>query len=594
MDFNKYLWRNKVDLFISIFFSFLQSIPNIGIMLYLGIIFDSLFVSIQENNFDDQVIYKQTSIFIGIALLEYFLFSISQFFSARFNSSASKIIRTDVFKALQEKSHKYFDEENTGNLVAKATGDVANIINFFYVLTAQAGLMVGQFISIIGLLFYIDTNFGLIGLIFLPLLLISIKFFERQYNPLELASREKYGELSSAIVENIDNSILTRIFNSEKKNITRLNKLMRELKDVNILKKKKEAVLNVQENVIIRMAISILFIIGGLMVIDSQMTIGQLITSLFLAEYFGYPVMYLIQFIVFRSSYKVSERRLSNILAFPPHINNPIDGFIVDNKNMHGQIEFNNVCFGYNDNLVIENIDLSIEKNSTLAILGASGSGKSALINLIPRFYDANEGVIKIDDRDIKEFDIDSLRHQIGFIDQETFLFSRSIRENIAFGKPNAELDEIIEIAKITQMHNFIDSLPEKYDTVIGERGVTLSGGQRQRISIARALLLNPKIIIFDDSLSAVDIKTEHKIQSALELLLKNRTVIFITQRLSRLMSTDMNIILSHGKIIERGTHDELIDKNGLYKKLFDTQIDDILDLSILGQESNLEVLQND
>lgn len=589
MNFNKYLLQNKIDLSISILFSFLRSLPYIGIIMYLGVIIDSLFVSIANNSFNDQLIYKQTTIFIGIVTLEYLFFIISQYFSARFNSVASKNIRGDVFKALQEKSHKYYDEENTGDIVAKSTSDLANINNYFYVLTAQAGLMIGQFMFIIILLFYIDIQFGLIGLISIPIMMISIKYFQSKYNPIELASREKFGEVSNVIVDNIDNSILTKIFNSDSKNVAKLNILLRDLKDINIQKNKIQAILNVQENVIIKVVISIFFIIGGFKVINGHMSVGELVTTLFLAEYFGHPVMFLINLVVFRSSYKAAEIRLSKILAFPPHIKNPVNGFKVNRENLQGKIEFCNVSFGYNDILVIEDFDLFIPKNSTIAILGASGSGKSALINLIPRFYDPNKGMIKIDDRPIEDYDIYSLRRQIGFVDQETFLFSRSIKENIAFGKPHAELHQIIEVAKVAQIHNFINGLPDKYETIIGERGESLSGGQRQRLSIARALLLDPKIIIFDDSLSAVDIKTEHNIKSALDILLKNRTVIFITQRLSTVMSTDMNLIISKGKILERGTHQELIDMNGQYKRLYETQVDGILDLSMLEKESSLE-----
>lgn len=591
MNFNKYLWENKIDFSISILFSFLRSLPYIGIIYYLGVIIDSLYITIKTDTFNDQIIFRQIFIFMGIVLLEYIFFITSQFFSAKFNSIASKNIRADVFRALQEKSHKYYDEENTGDIVAKSTSDLSIIINYFYVITAQAGLMLGQFIFIITLLFYIDIQFGIVGLVSLPIMLMSIKYFERRYNPLEMASREKFGEISNVIVENIDNSILTKIFNSGTKNFEKFKLLTKELKSLNILKKKKQAILNVQEQVITNVVISILFIIGGFKVINGQMTVGELVTTLFLAEYFGHPVMYLIQIVVFRSSYRASEIRLSRILATPPYVLNPLNGIKLNREQMEGKIEFRNVSFGYNDTLVIEDLDLLIEKNSTIAILGASGSGKSALINLIPRFYDPKRGMITIDDRPVESYDIYSLRHQIGFVDQETFLFSRSIKENIAFGKPHAELHEIIEVAKVAQIHNFINGLPEKYETLVGERGVSLSGGQRQRLSIARALLFDPKIIIFDDSLSAVDIKTEHKIQSALDNLLKNRTVIFITQRLSTVISTDMNLIISKGKIIEKGTHQELINMDGQYKRLFETQVDGILDLSILAKKSTLEVI---
>jgi len=209
---------------------------------------------------------------------------------------------------------------------------------------------------------------------------------------------------------------------------------------------------------------------------------------------------------------------------------------------------------------------------------------------LIPRFYDATTGIVKIDGIDVRKLKLESIRKKIGFCDQETFLFSRSISENIAFGNPNANKKEIIQAAKISQIHEFIKSLPEGYDTIIGERGVTLSGGQRQRLSIARALLADPLIVIFDDILSSVDIKTERKIQEALESLLENRTTIFITQRLSTIKITDWIVVMDKGNIAEQGTHDELLSKNGIYKQLFDTQVDGVLNLEILEEEEEEEI----
>ena len=206
------------------------------------------------------------------------------------------------------------------------------------------------------------------------------------------------------------------------------------------------------------------------------------------------------------------------------------------------------------------------------------------MINLIPRFYDTTKGAVKIDGVEVRNLKLESLRKKIGFCDQETFLFSRGIGENIAFGNPDATKEEIIQVAKVSQIHEFIESLPNGYNTVIGERGITLSGGQRQRLSIARALLLDPLIVIFDDALSSVDVKTERKIQDALEALLKNRTTIFITQRLSTIKFTDWIVIMDKGTIAEQGTHTDLLSKNGIYKRLFETQIDGVLDLEIIEE----------
>jgi ABC-type multidrug transport system fused ATPase/permease subunit len=238
-----------------------------------------------------------------------------------------------------------------------------------------------------------------------------------------------------------------------------------------------------------------------------------------------------------------------------------------------GEVVFENVSFGYDpDKLVLKNLDLSVKPGETIAVLGPTGSGKSTLLYLIPRFYDISSGEITIDSYDVRDVKLKSLREQIGIALQDIFLFSATIKENIAFGRSEATIEEIMEAAKAAQIHDFIESLPQGYDTIIGERGVTLSGGQKQRMTIARTLLKDPRILIFDDTTSFVDTETEHKIQKALEVLLKGRTAFIVTQRLSAIKDADKIIVLGDGEIVESGTHDELLTKDGIYATIYRTQ----------------------
>lgn len=240
---------------------------------------------------------------------------------------------------------------------------------------------------------------------------------------------------------------------------------------------------------------------------------------------------------------------------------------------LKGEVRFENVSFEYiKDKLVLENINLTVQPGETIAILGATGSGKSTMIYLLPRFYDVTSGRVLIDGYDVREVALKSLRKQIGISLQEVFLFSTTIKENIAYGRPDTALSEIIKVAKAAQAHEFIMSFPDGYDTFVGERGATLSGGQKQRIAIARALLMDPKILIMDASTSFVDTETESKIQKALEALFKNRTTLVITQRLSTIKTANRIIILKDGKIGEAGTHEELLAKNGIYTRIYKTQ----------------------
>jgi ABC-type multidrug transport system fused ATPase/permease subunit len=249
-----------------------------------------------------------------------------------------------------------------------------------------------------------------------------------------------------------------------------------------------------------------------------------------------------------------------------------------------GKLELENVTFGYvKDRPVLKNITFTVEPGERVAILGATGSGKSSLIYLIPRFYDIQEGSIKIDDVDIRQIKLSSLRRQIGVVLQDVFLFSGTIKENIAFGKPNATMDEVVKAAKAARMHDFIESLPCGYETPVGERGITLSGGQKQRITIARALVTDPRILIMDDSLSFVDARTEQEIQSAIEEATKTRTTLVIAQRFSTIKTAEKIIVLENGSIAEFGSHEELIAKNGLYKKVYETQF--ILKASSIPEE---------
>jgi ATP-binding cassette subfamily B multidrug efflux pump len=238
-----------------------------------------------------------------------------------------------------------------------------------------------------------------------------------------------------------------------------------------------------------------------------------------------------------------------------------------------GVVEFRNVTFQYaNGKPVLKNVSFKVNPGEKIAILGATGSGKSTLVYLIPRFYDPVAGSILIDGVDIRRFKLSSLRRQIGMVPQDVFLFSGTIRENIAFGKPDASMEEIAKAAELAKIRDFIESLPDGYDTFVGERGVTLSGGQRQRITIARAILTNPKILIMDDSLSFVDSKTEQEIQLALTEVMKGRTTFIIAQRLSTIRNADRIMILDNGEIVELGTHEELMARNGAYRRIYETQ----------------------
>ncbi|MCO5246161.1 MAG: ATP-binding cassette domain-containing protein [Anaerolineae bacterium] len=241
-----------------------------------------------------------------------------------------------------------------------------------------------------------------------------------------------------------------------------------------------------------------------------------------------------------------------------------------------GQVVFEQVSFGYRDGLnVLHDISFAVQPGQTVALMGPTGSGKSSVISLIPRFYDPVEGRVLVDGIDVRDLTLDSLRASIGIVLQEPFLFSATIAQNIAYGRPDASNEEIIAAAKLARAHDFIAGFPDGYNTRVGERGVTLSGGQKQRVAIARALLYDPRILILDDSTSSVDTETEHLIQQALQTLMQGRTTFVIAQRLLTLKSADQILVLDHGRIVQRGTHDQLLAQGGLYREIYDLQLRD-------------------
>jgi ABC-type multidrug transport system fused ATPase/permease subunit len=407
--------------------------------------------------------------------------------------------------------------------------------------------------------------------------------FKKKFWPRYFEARKQIGILNKVMAENIAGAIVSRVFDAREKDLMRLDKDNSQYRDYMIKSHKYRALVWPQMLLIGAIVVSLVILIGGTLVMNNDMTAGSLIAAIMLSGRLIIPIDNATYVGVWLGISQATGRRVFEVIEnIPVIMDDPLAVILPGDGN--GEIAFEDVSFGYRKEPVLEGITLSIPAGSTLALLGGTGSGKSSLINLIPRFYDTTNGVVRIDGFDVRKLKLESIRTKIGFCDQETFLFSKSIGDNIAFGNPQATKDEIIQVAKISQIHNFIEELPDGYGTIIGERGVTLSGGQRQRLSIARALLADPLIVIFDDILSAVDIKTEKKIQEALEALLKNRTTIFITQRLSTIKFADWIVIMDKGTIAEQGTHSELLSKKGIYNRLFETQVDGIIDLETITE----------
>lgn len=577
--------KQKRVMILGLSISFFWSFLFIGKPYLTGIAFDAIINDLESVNTIGIGTWAVLFLILSFIVIEYFTVNVLHYLCGIFGARTGEQIRNDIFKTLQQQSYKYYDDNSTGDLVSKATTDTDLFVNFLYYILLAGTLTFGEAFFIIFFLLTINVEFGLVCLFSFPFMWLITRQFEKRYSPLVFESRKQFGQLSKVIQENIEGVKISKTFDSKDKDFQRYDLQSKKYLDLQNHAHKTRAILFPLINLFSGALRTFVLVYGGLLVIDNNgFTIGMLVSSIMLSQYLRVPLNNISGMTTIGGEARAASRRVFEILDSNPEISE-VNEAISFNKDNKGEISFKNVSFGYRSEPVLENVNLNIPAGSNIAILGGTGSGKSSLINLIPRYYDSKIGTVMIDSINVKNYKLNSLRKHIGFVDQETFLFSKTIRENIAFGKPDANLEEITEAAKAAQIHDYVMTLPDQYDTPLGERGVNLSGGQRQRLSIARALLADPTIVILDDSLSAVDIKTEHEIQKALDILLKDRTTIMVTQRLSTTSSADKIIIINKGKIVEKGTHSELLSQNGIYSSLFETQIDGIIDLSQIQQK---------
>mgnify|MGYP005850682717 FL=1 len=482
-------------------------------------------------------------------------------------------LRNRLYDHIQRLSFQYHDHMPTGQLISRVIEDVRSLQNF-----AGHGLV--ELARIIILLFgigiYLFSRHPLLAAIaispLIPMVLLTTDFGKR-VGKLFLAVDNTLGELSSILQENVIGVQVVRAFAQEKSETERFDRTNRKLFDRQITVVKEWAKVMPSTIFLITLGTILILWFGGQMAIRGEITIGELVAFNSYMLLLANPAQQLAWLVNAAGEAYAGLQRTFEILETQPDIQSPPNAIVC--PPFRGEILFEQVSFRYNeyDRPILSDINLKIEPNQRLAIIGATGSGKTTLVNLIPRFYDVSEGYLRIDGIDVRQMHLPSLRRQIGIVLQTSLLFSTTIRENLAYGRPDASEEEIIAAAKAAQAHDFIMELPEGYDTVVGERGVTLSGGQRQRIAIGRALLMNPRILILDDSTSSVDMQTEHLIQKALSVLMEGRTTLIIAQRLSTVKKADLILVLDQGRIVERGSHSQLLTINGLYRQIYDLQL---------------------
>lgn len=481
-------------------------------------------------------------------------------------------IRSDLYSSLLEQSFSFYDEQRTGQLMARATSDVDQLERFFSFGLTQLVSSILLFSLVLYTIITMSPQLTVVSMMVLPLIMFTTLRFARKIGPIWLRIRNQFGDISSAVQENLMGVKVVRGFAMEGYEEERFRKLCDGYFETNMEGTRLRSFYMPLASMLTSMGVALIIWYGGLQVMSGTLSLGTLIAFYFYLMRLAGPVrMFGFMVATFQRGMAAAER-IFEIIDKPSSVSDR-EGAI-ELKDVEGHIVFEDVGFSYDGrNMVLKGINLDVKPGMKVAILGATGSGKSSIINLIPRFYDVTEGRITIDGYDIRDVTIKSLRRHIGIVRQDPFIFSTTIRENIALGVENPRFEDIVEAAKRAQIHDFISSLPEGYDTRVGERGVTLSGGQKQRIAIARAILKNPKILILDDSTSSVDMWTEYEIQKALKNLMENRTTFIITQRISTIRDADYIVVLDRGKIVEEGTHEQLMLKKGIYYRLYKTQV---------------------
>lgn len=479
-------------------------------------------------------------------------------------------LRTRVYSHLQDLSLSFHESVRTGDLISRLTNDLNILQNTLAVNLVE---VVSNGLWLAGILlyiFFIHPQMALITLITLPLAAFATNVFGKKIRSVGHLAQEKAADLTAILSETLGEAVrVVKAFTMEKAELERFRKenernfaaLMRNVQLNSTLVPVVELIVTV--------SVIIVLWFGGKEVLAGRLTTGELFSFLiYLAMAMG-PVNGLSRSISAWQQARAAAERVEDVLAEPVEISQPKNAVVLEK--VRGQVTFENVTFSYpQGEEVLSQINLTVQPGEIVALVGHSGAGKTTLVNLLPRFYDPTSGRVLVDGVDLRQVDLNSLRKQLGLVPQEVVLFSTTVYENIAFGRPEALEEEIYEAAKLANAHEFIMELPEGYQTKIGERGAFLSGGQRQRIAIARAILRDPKILILDEATSALDNEAEALLQEALGRLMRGRTTFIIAHRLSTIMQADRIIVLEKGKIVEEGKHSELLKKNGIYKKLYE------------------------
>lgn len=561
------LMSNKWPLLGGLFLMVFTMILGVSIPALMGMLVDSIEPAII--NSDPKVFFQLIILIVFLSVIRLIGGTIGSYQIGKASNQLEADLRSVIYNHFFTLSFSFFDKTQTGQLISRANSDIKTIQMFLMI----APMLMTSLLSFVFAAIYmlsVHVFLALSSMIAIPLVFaLSVKLRQLTF-PLSWLTQARQADVAVIVDENINGQRIIKSFAQELMQVNLLAKAAKKLQWVQVRSVDVSAFYNpLIENLSVLGSVFV-WVYGGWLVIEGELALGSLVAFNMYLMMIQMPFRFLGWMLMLEQRAKASAGRIFEILDEKSELLQDKDQ--VNIKHMKGHISFKNVSFSYADELILKDLSFDIEANETVAIVGQTGSGKSTIIRLLSRFYDCDEGGIEIDGINIQDLSIKNLHHHIAQVLDEPFLFSVSIKDNIAYGKPDATDEEVIQAAKAAEAHEFIQETSDGYDTVVGERGYTLSGGQRQRLGIARALLVNPSILVLDDATSAIDVNIESKIHESLTRLLNKRTTILIAHRLSTINLADRVIVLDEGKIIASGKHEELLNSVSRYSEILSQQ----------------------
>lgn len=569
--FVRYYKPYKTVFFLDMLCALIISVIDLAFPQILNYLNNTFYIQPKEMILNSLWILGVGLLFMYIirALCRYYVTAQGHIMGAKMESD----MRQDLFDQFERLSFSYYDRNNTGEMMSKLVSDLFDISEFAHHGPENVFISLLKILGSFILLLYIHVPLTLILIGVTILMLVFSLLQNKKMQATFMDNRKKIAGVNASLQDSLAGIRVVKSFANEdieRDKFSHSNQLFLQSKTNNYYRM---GLFHAGNNFFQGMLYATILVAGGYFIANGSLDPISLATYALYINIFVAPIEVLVEFTeMFQKGFSGFKRFLEVIETKPDIVDSPNATPI---KEVEGVIDYEDVCFSYSDDeTVLDHINFHIDAGKSIALVGPSGGGKTTICSLLPRFYDVNSGSIKIDGKDVRGLSLDSLRKAIGIVQQDVYLFTGSIKENIAYGKPGAHDDEIIEAAKKANIHDFIISLPDGYDTYVGERGTRLSGGQKQRISIARVFLKDPKILILDEATSALDNESERHIQKSLEELAKNRTSITIAHRLSTIRNADEIIVISENGMEERGSHEALMEKNGVYAKYYNLQFD--------------------